>query len=175
MADVTVLGIGNILMRDDGVGVRLMEALRESRRWPDCVEFIDGGAGGLGLLTVIESARRLVVLDAAEMGLAPGRHRVIGERELAAQAAEHRLSLHDLSFPETLRLARLTGAGPEEMVILAIQPGVVDFGTILGDDVRAALPSLVEIAADLVEGMLKPSRAGGGEAVADPIGSDETR
>ncbi len=176
MADVTVLGIGNILMQDDGVGVRLMEALRASRRWPGSVEFIDGGTGGLGLLTVIESARRLAVFDAADMGLAPGSHRVIGERELAAQATGHRLSLHDLSFPETLRLTRLSGAGPEETVILAIQPEVVDFGTTIGDSLRAAMAGLVEIATGLVEGMLKqPSRAGGVSAAADPVGSDEAR
>ena len=77
MSHLTVLGIGNILMRDEGVGVRLMEAVRDARPWPGEVEFIDGGVGGLNLLNIIEEAARLVVFDAADMGLPPGQAWVI--------------------------------------------------------------------------------------------------
>ena len=84
MAELTVLGIGNILMRDEGVGVRLLDAVQKKRTWPASVEFVDGGAGGLALLNVIESAKRMVVFDAAEMNLPPGEYRVI----TPAQAAD---------------------------------------------------------------------------------------
>jgi hydrogenase maturation protease len=150
MAEVAVLGIGNTLMRDDGIGVRLMEGVRDARWWPDGVEFIDGGAGGLGLLNVIESARRLVVFDSAEMGLTAGKHRVIGEEHLAADTGEHRVSLHDLSFEETLRLCRLASGGPETVAILAVQPGVVGFGRELSGQVQAALGHLIEEGVRLV-------------------------
>jgi hydrogenase maturation protease len=154
MAEVTVLGIGNTLMRDDGVGVRLMEAVRDSRRWPAGVEFIDGGAGGLNLLSAVESARKLVVFDSADMCLPPGEHRVIGDEQIASEPAEHRLSLHDISFLETLRLARLTSPGPEKVAILAVQPGAVSSGGELGAEIQAAFSGLVQAGISLVDGLL---------------------
>jgi len=144
MARLTVLGIGNILMQDDGVGVRVMEAVRDARPWPEDVEFIDGGAGGLGLLNVIESARCLVVFDAAEMNLPPGEYRIIHPRETAGQTPTHRLSLHDVPFIETLRLCETFARAPEQVVLLAIQPGVVDFGREMTPPLNAALPALTQ-------------------------------
>ena len=66
-AEVLILGVGNLLVGDEGVGVRLMEAVRDARPWPGEVEFIDGGVGGLNLLNIIEEAARLIVFDAADI------------------------------------------------------------------------------------------------------------
>jgi len=149
---LTVLGIGNILMRDDGIGVRLMEALRDSRTCGADVEFIDGGAGGLGLMTIIESAQRLLVLDAADMGLSPGEHRVVAVEQVSSQS-DGRISLHDAPFVETWRLCRQFFTAPPA-TILAIQAGDVDYGREMTPALQAALPQLVRAAAELVETLL---------------------
>jgi hydrogenase maturation protease len=150
MPNITVLGLGNILMRDEGVGVRLLEAVRDCRPWPAEVEFIDGGAGGLNLLNIIEESQRLVVFDAADMGLPPGEFRIITPEQLAADSTEHRLSMHDVSFMETLDLCGQFFRKPEVVKILAIQPGSIDHGRMLSGDMLAAMPQLIVAGARLV-------------------------
>ena len=149
MAGLTVLGIGNVLMRDDGVGIRLMEAVRDARRWPDDVEFVDGGAGGMGLLNLIEQAERLVVFDAADLGLSPGAWRVVRPEQLADDVPAGRVGLHDLRFVETLRLCEKLLRRPPT-VLLAIQPAEVDYGRELSGPVRAAFERLVRAGVELV-------------------------
>jgi len=156
MAKLTVLGIGNILMRDEGVGVRLMEAVRDSRNWPDDVEFIDGGAGGLNLLTVIERAERLVVFDAAEMHLPAGESRVLRTDQIRDETTRERLSLHDTPFVETLRLCEQFLGAPEEVTIFAIQPAEVSHARELSPALREAFDKLAREAVQLVERIAEP-------------------
>ena len=148
---VTVLGLGNLLLRDEGVGVRLLEAVRDSRPWPAEVRFVDGGVGGLNLLNVIEEARRLVVFDAADMGLPPGECRLLSPEQLAADSSEHRLSLHDVSFVETLDLCAQFFRRPDVVQILAIQPKLLEYGRELSEELRSAMPLIVKQGVELVE------------------------
>ena len=150
MARLTVLGIGNILMRDEGVGVRVMEAVRDSRHWPGDIEFIDGGAGGLNLLNVLEAAERLVVFDSAEMKLPAGEFRIVTPQQVRDEPAEHRVTLHDMPFIETLTLVGRFFHRPDDVRILAIQPAVVDYGRELSDELKAAMPAIVRAGAELV-------------------------
>lgn len=149
---LTVLGIGNILMRDDGVGVRLMEALRDSQDWGDRVEFVDGGASGLGLMTIIESAHRLLVLDAADMGLAPGSWREIAPEQVSA-SGEGRVSLHDAPFIETWQLCKQFFTAPAA-TIFAIQAADVEYGREMTPALKAALPHLLRAAKATIERIL---------------------
>ncbi|MBS3735256.1 MAG: hydrogenase maturation protease [Phycisphaerae bacterium] len=151
MIELTVLGIGNVLMRDDGVGVRVLERVRQVRDWPDAVEFVDGGAGGLNLINVLEAAERLVVFDSAEMNLAPGEHRVITPRQFGDAPAEHRASMHDAPFSETLALVSRFFHEPELVRVLAIQPKVVDYGRALSDELTAAMDHVTAAGVRLVE------------------------
>ena len=153
MARLTVLGIGNILLRDEGVGVRLMEAVRSARPWPDAVEFVDGGVGGLNLLNVIEEAQRLVVLDAADMGLAPGEFRIIAPEQIMAEDLSSRVSLHQTPFVETLRLCEQFSRRPAT-TILAIQPASIEHGRQLSADLLAAMDTLTAAAVELVQASL---------------------
>ena len=150
MAEVTVLGIGNLLMRDEGIGVRLLAAARDARDWPEQIEFVDGGAGGLNLLNVIEQARRLVVFDAADMQLAPGECRVVEPEQIADEPPEHRVSLHDLPFMETLKLCRRFTRGPGFVRLLVVQPKTIEFSRQLSEDLTKAFGSLVETAVTLL-------------------------
>ncbi len=157
MARLTVLGIGNVLMQDEGVGVRVMEAVRDGRGWPDTVEFIDGGAGGMNLLNVIEAAERLVVFDSAEMNLPPGEWRVVTPQQVCDVPADHRASLHDVPFMETLTLTARFFHRPEDVRILAIQPKTVDYGRELTPELSAALPKIAAAGARLVEEAERPA------------------
>ncbi len=161
MAKLTVLGIGNILMSDEGVGVRLLDAVRDSRQWGDAVEFIDGGAGGLGLLNIIEQAERLVVFDAADMGLQPGEFRVISPSQVSDDTPANRISMHDVPVTETLELCRQFLHAPDDVRIFAVQPQTVDFGRRLSEPILAAFDKLVSAATEIVEAVLTHISKGG--------------
>lgn len=158
MAKLTVLGIGNILMRDDGVGVHLLEAVRRARPWPAEVEFVDGGAGGLGLLAVIEQAQRLVVFDAADLHAPAGSHCILTAEHLA-EDSPGRISLHDMPFAQTLGLCRQFLQAPRDVVILAIQPAEVEGGRELSPALRREFGTLVQAAVKLVEAELSRGSA----------------
>jgi hydrogenase maturation protease len=154
MAKLTVLGIGNLLMRDDGLGVRLLEAVRQAKSWPAEVEFIDGGARGLNLMGVIESAQRLIVFDAAELGSPAGQHRLISPPQLADDSAG-RISLHDMPFVETLRLCRQFSTAPDDVAILAVQPAEVKRGQGLSPALEREFDRLSKAAVAVVEEKLR--------------------
>lgn len=153
MARLTVLGIGNILMSDEGVGVRLMEQVQRARDWPEDVEFIDGGVGGLALLTVIEESQQLLVLDAADMGLEPGQSRIVQIEQVLMEDTAGRLSMHQLSFIETLRLCEQFSRRPPT-TILAIQVAAVEPGLALSPALESAMPTLVLQTRELVEELM---------------------
>ncbi|WP_305042324.1 hydrogenase maturation protease [Geoalkalibacter sp.] len=137
-----ILGLGNPLMGDDGLGIVAVERLAEMDL-PDGVAVMDGGTGGLTLLHLMEGARRVIFVDAVEMGRAPGHIACfdLGRAEVAEQAA---LSLHHSGLPQILALARELGPLPK-VILCGVQPAGVAPGMGLSPPVAAALPELLEL------------------------------
>jgi hydrogenase maturation protease len=138
-----VLGIGNILNRDEGVGVEALEALRRRIGQVEDFELIDGGVRGLVLLPVVEESSHLLVLDAIDAGAEPGT--VI---ELAGEDIPLfngiKMSEHQVSFQEVLGLSLMRGNLPSALHLLGVQPADISIGLGLGELVEAAVPELVE-------------------------------
>jgi hydrogenase maturation protease len=148
VVEVAVLGIGNVLWADEGFGVRAVEALHATYGFPETVELIDGGTQGLALGVYVESARRLLVLDAIDFGLAPGTLRVLRDAEVPSWS-QAKLSAHQTGFNDLLALAALRGCAPERITVIGVQPVELnDFGGSLREPVRARIPDAVERAAD---------------------------
>jgi len=147
-ADV-VIGVGNPLMGDDGFGIVAVSHLRD--RWPDspALTVVDGGTWGMNLLPAIESAGRLLIIDAIDRGLAPGTPIVLEREELPRYLAL-RLSPHQLDLREVLALAELRGTLPLETYAFGVQPERVELSLDLSPPVAAMLPRIL---AD-VEGQL---------------------
>jgi len=140
---VLVLGLGNPLRGDDGVGPRLVEELTR-RRLPEGVMALDGGTGGLDLLQVLEGWQRVVVVDAADVGREPGQFvRFTPDQARLAQAAE-RFSLHHAGLGEVLALANALGRALPHMVIFGVQPAEVGWREGLSPAVETALSALVD-------------------------------
>lgn len=139
-----VLGCGNLLGADDGVGIVALEQLRT---WdlPAGVELEDGGTWGLNLLPMIESADRLLILDAIDIGGAPGRLVQLGRDEVP-KLFSTKLSPHQIDLREVLALAALRGTLPRETVVIGLQPGRVEVSTELSPVVAARVPDLVAAA-----------------------------
>jgi hydrogenase maturation protease len=136
-----VLGIGNLVMTDDGVGVRVVHLLEERFRFPAEVTLLDGGTLGLDLLPKLEGVDRLIVLDAVETGKEPGTVvRLAGDEIPLAMATK--LSPHQMGLKDLLSVAALIGCAPGEMVFWGVQPASVEMGTELTPPVAARLDLL---------------------------------
>ena len=150
-APILILGIGNILRKDDGVGVRAVEALRE-RGVPPSVELVDGGTLGLGLVDVIACREKAIVIDALEGGGEPGALYRISAEDLGAETGPV-LSVHDFGLEAALALAGRLSCAPRATVIFGVEPGDVSEGLELTPAVAAAIPALLDIVlAELARG-----------------------
>ncbi len=140
---ILILGIGNTLLSDEGLGVRAVKMLLEEFRFPEGVSVVDGGTLGLDLLYHLEGVQRLIVLDAVLGGKAPGTlYRLSGE-EVSAHF-RNKVSAHEIGFQEVLAILELTERSPKEIVVLGLEPESLDPGTDLSPSVRESMPRLLE-------------------------------
>ncbi|HEV2670500.1 MAG TPA: HyaD/HybD family hydrogenase maturation endopeptidase [Gemmatimonadales bacterium] len=127
---VVVIGLGNPLMGDDGLGIAVLERLRARYALPPAIELVDGGTWGLNLLPVIEDAAALILIDAIDAGVAPGTavriERAFLPRYLATKISPHQVDLRDV-----LALAELRGTLPADTVAIGLQPQTVALGDAL--------------------------------------------
>jgi hydrogenase maturation protease len=139
--EVLVLGIGNTVMSDDGVGPKVVQALCREYRFPDGIDLVDGGTLGLDLLPLLEAKSHLIMIDAVETGRQPGtRVRLSGE-ELPI-ALETRISPHQMGLKDLLAVARLMGHAPGEMVLIGVQPKSIEVGIELTPEVALQLEAM---------------------------------
>ncbi len=144
-----VLGVGNVLLRDEGVGVRVareVEALGPGAL-PPGTAIVDGGTLGLDLLPLIEDAAALVLIDAVDLRAAPGAVRVLREDKLRSALGRH-MSSHQVGIGDLLAAARLAGTLPEQVALVAIQPERVEIGLELTPAIEATVPTAVALVRD---------------------------
>jgi hydrogenase maturation protease len=119
---VVVLGLGNPLMADEGVGVSLVARLAESAAKYPAVDFVDAGTGGLSLLYHIEGRHKAILIDCAFMDEPPGTIRRFTPDEVRSTKVLAHQSLHELDLMRVIAMAHELGQAPEEIVIFGIQP-----------------------------------------------------
>lgn len=123
-----VIGIGNNLMTDDGAGIHVIDRLREAEL-PEHVRLVDGGTLGFTLLEIVEGARRLIVVDAAQLEAAPGTVQVFQDQEMDAYLTGcRRSSVHEVNLLDVIGAARFRGNMPQRYALVGIQPESVDWG-----------------------------------------------
>jgi hydrogenase maturation protease len=142
-----VIGLGNPLMGDDGLGLAALAALRAAWELAPDVELVDGGTWGMNLLPVIEDAQRVILLDAIDTGAAPGTP-VVVERARLPRYLATKISPHQVDLRDVLALAELRGTLPDRTVAIGLQPERVALSTELSDVVRCRLGDLVRAAVE---------------------------
>ncbi|HMQ35251.1 MAG TPA: hydrogenase maturation protease [Chloroflexaceae bacterium] len=150
MPEILVLGLGNSILRDEGLGVRACERLVERYSLPAGVAVREGGTLGPHLLPDLEGVRDLLVVDAVRADGPPGTL-VRREGEALAAALAPKASLHQFGLAELLALAGLLGAPPRRVVLWGMVPAAVEPGLELTAPVAAALDAL----ADAIAGELR--------------------
>jgi hydrogenase maturation protease len=140
---IVVLGVGNTLLKDEGVGVRVVEEFGRQYDLPDNVRVVDGGTQGLWLTPTLQETDHLIVVDAVLGDEGPGAlYRL--EREDLPKGLRLKQSAHDSDLVEALNLCRLLDVGPKSVVVLGIQPqDITPFGLELTEPVAARVPDLV--------------------------------
>ncbi len=156
---VVVIGVGNVLLGDDGVGVRVVEALGRSAEHdpgalPPGTRLLDGGTLGLDLLPDVEDAGALVLVDAVDLGHAPGTVTVVRGERLTTAGGFRALSRQG-GVGELLATARLLAILPPEVVLVGVQAGSISVGPGLSRGVVAALPAAVEAVRRTAHGMAR--------------------
>lgn len=151
-----VLGIGNLVMSDDAVGVIVAQRLQQKYRFPDNVEILDGGTLGLDLLPKLENIVHLIMIDAVETGKKAGTSvRLYGE-ELPI-ALQTKVSPHQMGLKDLLAVSELMGHSPKEMVLIGVQPGSIEMGVGLTVEVEAQLDILISnVLTELANCGIKP-------------------
>jgi hydrogenase maturation protease len=136
-----VLGIGNTLLTDEGIGIHVLQALEpELANWPD-VTLLDGGTLSFTLAGPIEDADALIVVDAANIKTKPGEWALLKGEEMDAFLMGNRKStVHEVGLTDLRAIAMLAGHWPKKRAMLAIRPDVVDWGELPTPAVAAAIP-----------------------------------
>lgn len=140
---VIVLGLGNILLRDEGVGVRVIEALAQRYVLPAGVEVVDGGTVGMDLLDTLAGCDHLLICDAVKTGVPPGSVVKLVDGQVPA-LFQTRYSPHQIGLSEVLATLTLTDEAPAAVTLIGIVPADLDLGIELSPLVAAAVQPAVE-------------------------------
>jgi len=144
MHNILVLGIGNILLSDEGAGVRAVEYLSEHYELPPQLTVVDGGTMGLEILPFLEGKDVLFIVDAAASGKEPG---YVFKQELRDPGVflRNKISPHQLGLSEVLGAATLCGCLPSTITLFGIEPKELGAGLEFSDEIQKAFPSLLEL------------------------------
>lgn len=150
--DTLILGIGNILWADEGFGIRAIEELHARYAFADDVRIMDGGTQGIFLLPWVRNAKRLLIFDAIDFGLAPATLKIMSGDEVPRFMGAKKVSMHQAGFQEVLSSAVLTGDLPEQLVLIGVQPELLDdYGGSLRPSVKAQIEPAIQAALKILD------------------------
>ena len=148
--EILVLGIGNILLSDEGIGPRVIEELSKIEL-EENIELVDGGTAGADLIDVLSDRKKVVIIDAMDAKAPAGTVMRLKWDELAPDNAE--ISVHEIGLFETLEMTKRLKCEPRDVVIFGVQPESVRPGLELTDTLKKILPGLVnEVVKELHQG-----------------------
>lgn len=142
-----VLGLGNILLGDEGVGVRIVEALAARYVFPEGVEALDGGTSGMELLDTIAGCENLLICDAVRADGPPGTVIRLADAQVPALFRQH-LSPHQLGLADVLATLTLIGQAPASVTLIGVVPQNLDLGMELSAAMAPAIDRAVACLAE---------------------------
>ncbi len=139
-----VMGIGNVLLRDEGVGVHALELLSGCIEDSDNIDLIDAGTLSFSLAGAVGGSDRLIVVDAAQLGAPAGTVRTYVDGEMDEFLGNCKRTVHEVGLLDLMDMARLTGDLPDKRALIGIQPAELDWGENLSPEVQHSLPLIGE-------------------------------
>ena len=160
MIRTLVLGIGNTLLCDEGIGIHVIDSLRQQHPAAQDVRYLDGGTLSFTLAGDIEEVDNLIVVDAAQLGEQPGAVRCMANEEMDRFLGSARRSVHEVGLLDLLDIARLTETLPARRALIGIQPHTIDWG----EQPTAAVAGAIPVAVKLVNELIAAWHHAGGDA-----------
>ena len=148
--EITVLGIGNIILSDEGFGVRVVEYLKNKYTFPDNVALIDGGTLGVELTQFITGTKKLLVIDSINGGKEAGTLFHLEGDEIRAHFSE-KLSAHEVGIQDVLTMLELTGKPVPEVIVIGAQPFSLEAGIDLTPQMQVLLPTIADEALKILK------------------------
>ena len=142
VSPVLVLGLGNILLQDEGIGVRVIERLKRDYEFPPDVEVLDGGTAGMALYEHIIDRRHLIVVDAVKTGRSPGTLVTLNNDEVPA-FFRNKVSPHQLALSDILAALQIAGNSPPQIIVIGIEPLHLDTGLDMSATVADQIGTLI--------------------------------
>ncbi len=149
MTHTLVLGVGNVLLADEGAGVHAMRYMQEHYDLPDA-SYLDAGTLSFTLAADIAEADNLIVFDAAQIDATPGEIRIFQDEEVDDFLKSGRCSVHEVGFADLMDIARLEGYMPKHYALIGIQPENLGWGDAPSETVRRSMPRAAGNAAALI-------------------------
>lgn len=146
---ILILGIGNILLKDEGIGVHVANKLQGMDLPPD-VEVMEGGTMGLNLLFYIEGRKKVVVIDTVKAGDPPGTMYRFTDKDLAVKKELLRTA-HGIDFSDVVQTSRFLGTKPEEIVFIGVEPFDMNEGLALSPLIESRIPALIQLVMKEIE------------------------
>jgi hydrogenase maturation protease len=147
---ILILGIGNLLLKDEGVGVHIVNRLKEMPLPPD-VEVMDGGTMGIDLLYYIEGREKVVVIDTAKAGDPPGTVYRFTDNELA-EKREFLRTAHGIDFSDVVKTAKMLGTKPDEIIFIGVEPEDMSEGLELSPLIEKRIPFIIKLVMKEIKG-----------------------
>ncbi|MCX6003799.1 MAG: HyaD/HybD family hydrogenase maturation endopeptidase [Chloroflexi bacterium] len=140
---ILIMGVGNILLSDEGVGVHVVRAMQKMKL-PDNVELLDGGTASMSFLDNLSSREKVIIIDAVKGNDKPGTIYRFTPSDITAQK-EMVTSLHQIGILDSLNMAQFLGTAPQNVIIYGIEPKELDWGMSLSSEVAAVIPRVIEL------------------------------
>jgi len=148
-----ILGVGNLLLSDEGVGVHVAQRMMKMAMPPE-VQVVEGGTDGFGLVNFITEADRMILIDAVKGGGQPGSIYRFDIDDCPPYPDLFKTSVHQISILEVINLSSLIGSTPHTTII-GIEPACIEMGMKLSPPVEAKIPKVIQIIQEEVEAAMK--------------------
>ena len=146
---IVVIGIGNLLLMDEGIGVHTINEL-EKHDFPRGVVIYDGGTGGFKLIDLMHGASMVIFIDAVETGKVPGTVTIFKSEDVRSIYHKKKYSLHDTDLMEVIKMTELLD-NPPEIEIVGIQPQIINYGTSLSKELTDSMPDIINTVLSRIE------------------------
>lgn len=142
--NIALIGLGNILLRDEGVGVHVVNVMREKYTFSPEIEILDGGTMGLDLLPFIEGRDRIIIVDAVDFGKEPGHIGIVEDGDIP-YALRSKLSVHHIGLSDVIFAIKLMDKMPPKMCLIGIQPDAIEVGLDVTETVKSRIQAIIDL------------------------------
>lgn len=147
---IILLGVGNILLTDEGLGVHVVNEIRKEYTFSPAISIIDGGTMGMELLSYMRGMKKLLLVDAVNGGEAPGTIYEFPHKDMETYFTDH-ISVHEVGMQDILRIRTLQEDPLEDAMVIGVEPESLDIGLEVTDIVKKALPGVKQRIIDVLK------------------------